>query len=158
MTSASGRAGPTVDSTRLALRIVTLGLGVFFLFMSLNKVDWLTNPDLLAQRFHRWLPNAAWYAQPYLRFVAIPGVEAFARLVPIGEFCTAVAMLAGVYTNVAAAAALFMILNFHVATSSFSSWEFLRDGTGPPLVAALVALAVVKGPLPYSLRRSHNRG
>lgn len=122
--------------------------------MSLNKVDWLANPDLLAQRFQRWLPNAAWYAQPYLRFVAIPGADAFARLVPIGEFCTAVAMLAGVYTNIAAGVALFMILNFHVATSSFSSVDFLRDGTGPPLFAALIALALVKGPLPYSLRKS----
>lgn len=154
MAFTSTSAAATIESTRLALRVVTLGVGLFFLFMSLNKIDWVTNPDLLAQRFERWLPNAAWYAQPYLRFVAIPGVGAFARLVPLGEFCTAVAMLTGVYTRFAAVTALFMIMNFHVATSSFSSWDFVRDGTGPPLFAALIAIALVKGPLPYTLRRS----
>ena len=132
---------------------MTLGLGIFFLFMSLNKVAWLSNPALLSQRFERWLPNASWYAQPYLRTVAIPGAAVFARLVPIGEFLTAMAMFTGVYTNVAAAAALFMILNFHTATSSFSSMDFMRDGTGPPMFAALLALALVKGPLPFSLRK-----
>jgi uncharacterized membrane protein YphA (DoxX/SURF4 family) len=149
----TGSVRRDVDSTRIALRIVTLGVGIFFLFMSLNKIDWLANPDLLAQRFQRWLPTAAWYAQPYLRWVAIPGADVFARLVPIGEFCTALAMLTGVYTQYAAIIALFMILNFHVATSSFSSVDFLRDGTGPPLFAGLIALAFVKGPLPYSLRK-----
>ena len=143
----------THDSTRVALRVVTLGLGIFFLFMSLNKFDWLTTPELLAQRFQRWLPNAAWYAQPYLRWVAIPGADIFARLVPIGEFVTALSMLGGIYTRPAAVAALFMVLNFHTATSSFSSMEFLRDGTGPLLFATLIAVAVSRAPLPFSLGR-----
>lgn len=141
------------DPARVALRIVSIGLGIFFLFMSLNKMAWLGDPNLLAERFQRWLPDASWYAQPYLRAVAIPGAAIFARLVPIGEFCTAVAMLTGVRTNIVAGFALFMILNFHTATSSFSSTDFLRDGTGPPLVAALLALAFVKGRLPFSLRK-----
>jgi hypothetical protein len=69
----------------------------------------------------------------------------------VAEFLTALSMLTGVYTNIAAAAALFMILNFHTATSSFSSIEFLRDGTGPPMFAALIALALAGRRLPYRL-------
>jgi hypothetical protein len=67
---------------------------------------------------------------------------------------TAMSLLTGLYTNVAAGAALFMILNFHTATSAFSSLDFLRDGTGLPMVAALLALAVSGRRLPYSLAGS----
>jgi hypothetical protein len=56
---------------------------------------------------------------------------------------------------VAAAAALALILNSHLAThlatSSFSSAAFLRDGTGPPMMAALLALALAGSRLPFSL-------
>ncbi len=140
------------ERVRLALRVLSLGLGVFFLAMSLNKLDWFGNPDLLAQRFHRWLPHASPYARVYLEWVAIPGAPLFARLVPLGEFVTALAMFTGVFTDIAAAAALLMVLNFHLATSAFSSPEFFRDGTGFPIIAALLALALGGGRLPYALR------
>jgi hypothetical protein len=139
------------NMTLVGLRVLTLGVGLFFLFMSLNKLAWLANPDLLADRFTRWLPTAAPYARMYLQTVAIPGAEVFARVVPIGEFLTAIAMHAGNRTNIVAAAALFMIINFHLATSSFSSVAFLRDGTGPPLFAALLALALTPRRLPASV-------
>jgi uncharacterized membrane protein YphA (DoxX/SURF4 family) len=144
-------------SVELALRLLSIGVGVFFLGMSLNKLAWLENPGLLAQRFERWLPNAAPYAKVYLEAVAIPGSAVFARVVPVGEFLTAVAMLTGVYTRPAAGMALAMILNFHLATSSFSSWDFLRDGTGPPLFAALLALAIAGRNLPFSIRLWNRR-
>jgi uncharacterized membrane protein YphA (DoxX/SURF4 family) len=134
-----------------ALRVLALGVGVFFLAMSVNKIAWLGNPALLSERFDRWLPTAAPYARVYLETVAIPGAPLFARLVPLGEFCTALALLTGVWTHVAAGAALVMILNFHLATSAFSSVEFLRDGQGPPMIAALLALAIAGRRLPFSL-------
>ena len=135
----------------MALRILTFGLGIFFLAMSHNKLAWFSDPAQLTQRFQRWLPAAAPYARVYLEIVAIPGSDIFARVVPVAEFLTAVSMLTGLYANVAAAAALFMILNFHTATSSFSSAEFLWDGTGPPMFAALIAIAVGGRRLPFSL-------
>jgi hypothetical protein len=141
-----------VDVVRVALRIVTVGLGIFFLAMSYNKLAWLGDPAQLTNRFQRWLPTASPYAHVYLEYVAIPGGVAFARIIPIAELLTALSMLTGVYTNVAAMAALFMILNFHTATSSFSSIEFLRDGTGPPMFAALSAVAIAGRHLPYSIR------
>ncbi len=135
----------------VALRIVSVGLGVFFLAMSLNKVGWFGNPNLLTDRFIRWMPTASPYARVYLRAVAIPGGRVFARVVPIAELLAALAFLTGVRTHLAAAAALLMIMNFHIATSSFSALDFLRDGTGPPMFAALAALACVRETLPFSL-------
>jgi hypothetical protein len=50
----------------------------------------------------------------------------------------------------AAVAALLMVLNFHFATSAFWSIDFLRDGTGFPLLGALLALAIAGKRLPFS--------
>ncbi len=147
----------SADVTGVALRLVSIGLGIFFLAMSYNKLTWLGDPAQLTDRFQRWLPNAAPYARVYLQEVAIPGGVVFARVVPLAEFLTAVSMFTGVLTNVAAGAALFMILNFHTATSAFSSIEFLRDGTGPAMIAALLALAIGGGNLPYRLRLGGKR-
>ncbi len=138
---------------RVALRLISVGVGLFFLAMSLNKVAWLADPALLSDRFQRWLPNAEPYAQVYLRTVAIPAAPLFARVVPLAEFLTALAMVTGVGTRMAAALALVMVLNFQVATSSFSSVEILRDGTGPLLWIVLLALATVRGRLPFSVGR-----
>ena len=48
----------------------------------------------------------------------------------------------GLWIRPAAAIALFLVLNFHFGTSALYAWEFLRDGTGPPILAALVALVI----------------
>jgi uncharacterized membrane protein YphA (DoxX/SURF4 family) len=135
----------------MPLRLLALFLGLFFLGMGSNKLAWIADPDLLTQRFVRWLPTAAPYAQWYLQHIAIPGAPFFARLVPIGELVAGVALVLGFRTNVIAAIALIMVLNFHLATSAFSSWEFLRDGTGPPVIGALLALAVGGRGLPWSV-------
>ena len=136
----------------LALRLLAILLGLFFVAMSLNKVQWITNPDLLRERFNLWVPEAGPYAQWYLEAVAIPGVSVFARLVPAGEFCVALALILGVRTHVAAAVALLMVVNFHFATGAFSSWGFLRDGTGPPVLGALLALMIAGRSLPFRVR------
>jgi uncharacterized membrane protein YphA (DoxX/SURF4 family) len=145
-------APPVRAAAAVALRVVAAGVGLFFLGMSLNKISWLANPELLSERFALWLPTASPYARVYLEAVAIPGAPLFARLVPLAEFCTALALLTGTLTRAAAAAALVMILNFHFATSAFSSGAFLRDGQGPPMIAALLALAIAGDRLPFTLR------
>ena len=55
------------DVAPMALRILSVCLGVFFLAMGTNKLAWIGEPDLLADRFTRWLPTAAPYARWYLR-------------------------------------------------------------------------------------------
>ena len=127
---------------RLALRGLAISTGVFFLAMGMNKLAWITEPALLADRFGVWLPTAVPYARWYLELVAIPGALLFARLVPIAEISTGAALVMGIRVRLVAAAAMFMVLNFHLATGSFSSWSFLRDGTGLPVLGALLALTL----------------
>jgi uncharacterized membrane protein YphA (DoxX/SURF4 family) len=155
MPSAHGKSGRP-DLSPVALRLLALTVGVFFLGMGLNKIAWVVDSDLLARRFATWLPTAAPYARWYLETVAIPAAPVFARLVPLAELSVATALIAGLRINLVSAIALVMVLNFHVATSAFSSWAFLRDGTGPPLLGALMALALAGRRLPFcvSTRRT----
>jgi uncharacterized membrane protein YphA (DoxX/SURF4 family) len=139
------------DLSLIALRLLAFMIGVFFLGMGLNKLAWLTDTDLLSRRFVTWLPMAAPYARWYLEEIAIPGAPVFARVVPVAELCAATALILGIRIDVVSAIALVMVVNFHLATSAFSSWAFLRDGTGPPLLGALLALALAGRHLPYCI-------
>ena len=144
----------TVDRSpaALGLRVLAVLLGVFFIAMSLNKIAWLTDSRLLSDRFQRWAPAAAPDVRWYLQTIALPLAPILARVIPIAEFCTGLALILGVWTRMAATLALFMVLNFHYGTSAFYSWEFLRDGTGPPVIGALLALAIGATSLPYCIR------
>lgn len=136
----------------VALRVVSICVGVFFLGMGTNKLGWIAQPELLTDRFVRWMPDAAPYARWYLDAIAIPGGDAFARIIPLAELATAACLIAGVRIRVVAAVALFMVMNFHFATSAFSTWAFLRDGTGLPVMGALFALALAGDALPWCVR------
>jgi uncharacterized membrane protein YphA (DoxX/SURF4 family) len=140
-----------VDTARVALRLIAIATGIFFLAMGLNKLARIGHPDLLSHRFELWLPNAAPYARWYLQTIAIPAAPLLARVVPIAELCAALALIAGVGTNLVATAALVMVVNFHIATGAISSTDFLRDGTGPPLLGTLLALAIAGRQLPFSI-------
>lgn len=125
-----------------AFRVLGIGVGVFFIAMAMNKVQWLSQPDLLLNRFVKWAPVATAPVRWYLQHVAIPAAPLLARAIPIGEFSVGVAFILGIAVRPAAILALFLVLNFHFGTSAFFAWEFLRDGTGPPLLAALIAMAI----------------
>jgi uncharacterized membrane protein YphA (DoxX/SURF4 family) len=110
--------------------------------MSMNKIQWLSQPDLLLNRFVKWAPVASAPVRWYLQHIAIPAAPLLARAIPLGEFSVGVAFILGIAVRPAAILALFLVLNFHFGTSAFFAWEFLRDGTGPPLLAALIAMAI----------------
>ncbi len=127
-----------------ALRVLGIGVGVFFIAMSVNKVQWLNNPDLLRNRFVMWAPPASPAVRWYLQHIAIPAAPVLARAIPLSEFSVGVAFLLGIWVRPAAALALFLVLNFQFGTSAFFAWNFLRDGTGPPLIAALIAMLMCR--------------
>ena len=141
-----------IEPIATALRILAIGLGVFFVAMSLNKLAWLTNTSLLSDRFVRWAPAASPGVRWYLETIALPAAPILARAIPIGECCVGLAFVVGLWIRPAAALALFLVLNFHFGTSAFYAWEFLRDGTGPPVLAALVALVIGGKSLPLTIR------
>ncbi len=147
-------AAAATPAAALALRLLAVMIGVFFIGMSSSKIAWLTDSNILLQKFQAiFLPKAPPIVRWYLETVCIPGVPLFARLVPLGELAAGLALILGFWTRMAAVAALLMVLNFHFATSAFWSIDFLRDGTGLPLLGGLLALAVTGARLPFSLSK-----
>jgi thiosulfate dehydrogenase (quinone) large subunit len=135
------------------LTALRLCLGVFFLFMGLGKLGWLASSAVLRNQLAGWAESAPAISRTYLETVAIPGVELFARAVPIGELAVGVAFIIGGYTRLAAALGLLMILNFHFASGIMFTYGYLTNGFGLPVVGGLLALALGGASLPLSLTK-----
>lgn len=142
-----GRAGV------YGLRALAVTLGVFFIFQALDKLAWFTDSGMLAQRLEGWLQNAAPDTRWYIDTVAKPGVPLFARLVPLAEFSTGVALILGFWTRLVAILAFLMVANFHFARGFFYDQAFLIDGTGLPVLGGLLALAIGASRLPWSVSK-----
>ena len=91
--------------------------------------------------------------QWYLVHVATPFAPLLARIIPVSEFLTAMAFILGFWIPAAAMLSLFMVLNFHFGTAAFYAWDFLRDGTGPPVIGGLIGLAIGGRNLPFTIER-----
>ena len=104
----------------LGLVVMRILIGVFFVSEGLIKLHWFADASDLAGRFAGYLEAvgpgsvSGWY----LQFIGIPGTAIFARLVPLGELACGLAMVSGFRTSLAATIALFMTLNFHVASGA----------------------------------------
>jgi uncharacterized membrane protein YphA (DoxX/SURF4 family) len=153
-TQARVRRAAAVSPGVLGLRLLAVMLGLFFIGMSSSKVAWLTDSSILLNKFQTiFLPKAPAIVRWYLETICIPGAPLFARLVPLGELATGLALVLGFWTRMAAIVALLMVLNFHFATSAFWSIDFLRDGTGLPVLGGLLAIAINGARLPFSVSR-----
>ena len=76
-------------SNATGLRVLSLFLGIFFLFMGLDKLAWLSDVGLLTKQLNEWLETGPAASRWYLRTIAIPGAPVFARLVVAGELAPA---------------------------------------------------------------------
>ena len=152
-TQARARGGAAGTTGSFGLRILAVMLGVFLIATSFTMIAWITDSGILLQKFQALLQNAPPSVRWYLETVCIPGAPIFARLVPVGEFCAGLALIVGFWTRMAAIAALLMVLNYHFATSAFWSFDFLRDGTGLPVLGGLLAIAISGSRLPFSVSR-----
>lgn len=137
------------------LVIIRVCLGVFFLFEGLSKFGWFADAGVLNGRLAGWLADAqiGSASRWYLEHVAMRGTAIFARVVPLAELATGVALIAGAWTRTAALLAFLMVLNFHVASGALFKYAFLTNGYGLPVLAATLGLAVGGVRLPFSLRR-----
>jgi hypothetical protein len=142
----------------VALRVLSIALGVFFLFMALDKRAWIGQPDLLTAQLTGWLADAPAPSRWYLESLAIPGARGFAPLVLAGELAVALALLLGIYVRLAALAGIFMVVNFHFAMGVMLSWSYLWNGYGPPVLGGLAALAIGGAGLPWTVRRARHAG
>jgi uncharacterized membrane protein YphA (DoxX/SURF4 family) len=143
-----------IDRQGTGLAVLRICLGLFFIFEGLGKVRWLTDSSILAGQLATWSSGvgagsiSAWY----LHHIAIPGTALFARLVPLGEFTSGVALLCGFWTPFFAFIAFLMALNFHIAGGTIFRYSFLSSGYGFPVLGGTLALALGGIRLPWSIR------
>jgi len=143
-----------IDRQGTALAILRIAIGVFFIFEGIGKIRWLTDSSMLAGQLGGWAQSAgsgsvsAWY----LHRIALPGVAYFARLVPLGELVSGIALVAGFWTPVFAFIAFFMALNFQLASGAVFTYSFLTSGYGLPVLGSTLALALGGSRLPWSIR------
>ncbi|MBI4262892.1 MAG: DoxX family membrane protein [Acidobacteria bacterium] len=137
----------------VALRVLSIVLGLFLLLMGLSKRAWLMDSGILIAQLYEWLDTAGPASRWYLDTIAIPGAPVFARLVLLGELATGAALLCGVQVRAAAIVAMFMVLNFHFAADILFHYAYLINGYGPPVLGGLLALAIGGPRLPFAVGR-----
>ena len=137
----------------VALRALSLAMGLFLLFMGLDKIDWFLDGSILTQQLQQWRGMARPFAQWYIDTLCLPGAPVFARVVPTAELAAGTALILGVRVRLAAALAMLMVINVHVAADLIFRYEYLWNGYGPPVLGGLLALAIGGTRLPFSVSR-----
>lgn len=137
-----------------ALRILSLALGVFLIFMAVDKIGWLMDDAVLTRRLQEWRGTAGSLPRWYLDTIALPGAPVFARMVVLAELAAGAALILGTKVRLAAALAFLMILNFHFAADLIFHYSYLINAYGLPILGGLLALAVGGGSrLPFSVSK-----
>jgi uncharacterized membrane protein YphA (DoxX/SURF4 family) len=142
-----------IDRQATGLAMLRIAIGIFFVFEGIGKIRWFTDTSLLAGQLAGWaqsVPAGSW-SHAYLERVALPYSAIFARLVPLGEITSGVAMIAGVWTPLFALVAFFMALNFQFASGALFKFNTLTSGYALPVLGATLALVVGGVRLPWSL-------
>ncbi len=137
----------------MALRVLSICLGVFLLFMGLDKITWFLDGSILASRLQEWRGMARPLARWYIDTIALPGAPMFARIVPLAELAAGSALILGFWPRIAAAMALLMVINIHIAADVVLRFDYLINAYGPPVLGGLLALAIGAKKLPYSLSK-----
>jgi uncharacterized membrane protein YphA (DoxX/SURF4 family) len=150
---AQSRYRKSLVTSASGLRVLSIALGVFLIFMALDKLDWLMDSSVLVGRLQEWRESASPMARWYLDTIAIPGAPVFARLVLVGELAAGAALLCGFKVRLAASVALLMVLNFHFASDVLFHYSYLTNAYGPPVLGGLLALAIGGTRLPFSLSK-----
>ena len=142
------------DRHGTGLTLLRILLGVFFFFQGLSNLPWLLDPSPLSQQLAAWQHSAGAgsISALYLQRVAIPSVAVLARLVPLAEISSGLAMIVGFWTAFFAFIALVIVVNVHIASGAIFTYGFLRNPDGLPVLGGTLALALGGVRLPWSIR------
>jgi len=142
-----------IDRHGTALAMLRIAIGVFFIAESLQKLRWFVDPSILADTLTGWSHGvpATSISAGYLKIVT-PAVAVLARLVPLGEFVSGLALVLGFWTPLFAFVAFFMALNFQIASGAVFKYSFLTSGYGLPVLGSTLALAFGGVHLPWSIK------
>jgi|SRR5262245_15720108 len=137
-----------------ALAVLRICIGLFFIFEGLGKIRWFLDSSILTSQLTGWHATlaAGSISAHYIERIAMPGAVYFARLVPLGELSCGIALVAGIWTPVAAFVAFFMALNFQFASGAVFRYSFLSSGYGLPVLGSTLALVLGGRGLPWSVR------
>jgi len=143
-----------MDRQGTGLAVMRICIGVFFIAEGMGKWRWFADPSILASQLAGWHQGVAAgsLSAAYLERVAIPFVAIFARLVPLGELCSGVALVVGFWTPMFALIAFVMALNFQFASGALFKLSFLSSGYGLPVLGSTLGLAIGGVRLPWSVR------
>ena len=122
----------------VALRI---SIGVFMFFFGLERAGWVMDATAITKQLGVWLADAPSIGRWYLERI-IPGAPLFARMVPIGSMSAGVVLTLGLWTRMAAAVALVMVLSLQLAEGAMFRYAYLADASGLPLLGGLLALVM----------------
>jgi uncharacterized membrane protein YphA (DoxX/SURF4 family) len=133
-----------IDGRTTGLTVLRICIGIFFIFEGIGKFGWFTDTSLLAEQLRNWSQavGSSSLSHMYLVRLAIPSVRIFARLVPLGEIVSGVALVVGFWTPLFAFVAFFMALNFQFASGALFRYSFLTSGYGLPVLGSTLALAL----------------
>lgn len=118
-----------LDRQGTGLTVLRILIGAFFLAQGLSKLRWFIDTSILAGQLAAWRHDAVagTISAQYLERIALPYASLFARLVPIGEIASGIALVLGFRTSLFALLAFFMVANFHVAGGTIFHSAFLTN-------------------------------
>jgi uncharacterized membrane protein YphA (DoxX/SURF4 family) len=143
-----------MDRQGTGLSVIRICVGVFFLCEGLTKWRWFLDASPLTAQLTAWEHAAAPGAlnARYLAAFALPGARWFARLVPLGEISSGLALIFGVWTPIFALLAFLLALNFQFASGVLFKLGILTSGYGLPVLGSTLGLAIGGVRLRWSLR------
>jgi uncharacterized membrane protein YphA (DoxX/SURF4 family) len=138
---AAGQKPAGARAQAAALVVLRVLLGVFMFFFGLDKASWLLDSTPLSTQLSSWLLEAPPASRWYLERI-IPGAPVFARAVPLGAMLGGLALALGIWTRIAAAMSLVVVLSLQLGAGSMFRYAYLMDASGLPLVGSLLALLI----------------
>lgn len=124
-----------------ALILLRISIGVFMFFFGFDKVRWLIDGTVLATQLSSWLLVAPPVSRWYLERI-IPGAPVFARAVPLAAMISGIALTCGLWTRIAAAVSIVVVLSLQLGAGAMFRYAYLLDASGLPLTGSLLALIV----------------